>query len=157
MSLKAFHILFVSLSSLLCFAFGGWNLHRYRTEGGWAALALGLGALGAGVGLIVYGRWFWRKITTRDEERRRRRRNLRKLPVALGAIAAGHLIAPEAWACSSCFGAADGPLIDAARIGVYFLFGFVLVLQLSFASFFVYLWRRSRRFNSETGALDALD
>jgi hypothetical protein len=148
MSLKAFHILFVALSSLLCFGFAGWNIHRYQSGGGAGTLALGLGALGAGVALLVYGRWFWRKITTRDEEMRRRRKNIRKLPVALGAIVAGHVAQPGAWACTSCFGGAEGPMIDGARLGVYLLFAFVLLMQLSFGSFFVYLWRRARRFKA---------
>jgi hypothetical protein len=157
MSLRAFHIVFVALSSLLCFGFAGWSLHQYRSGGGRGSLALGLAAAVAGVALLVYGRWFWSKITTRDEELRRRRKNLRKLPIALGVLLAGHALAPGAWACTSCFGGAAGPMIDAARLGVWLLFGFVFVLQLGFASFFVILWRRARRFKRETGAAAALD
>ena len=157
MSLKAFHILFVALSSLLCFGFAGWSLRQYQDGGGAGMLALGLAAFGAGAGLLVYGRWFWRKITTRDEEQRRRRRNLRKLPAALAAIAASQLVEHGAWACSSCFGQAEGPMIDGARLGVYLLFGFVLLLQLGFAAFFVYLWRRARRFAHAADSLEALD
>ena len=62
MSLKAFHILFVTLSSALCFAFAGWALGT--TGGGESATYQGMGytALVLGVGLIAYGFWFWSKI-----------------------------------------------------------------------------------------------
>jgi hypothetical protein len=61
MSLKAFHILFVTLSSALCFAFAGWAL---GAGGGESATYHGMGyaALVLGVGLIAYGFWFWSKI-----------------------------------------------------------------------------------------------
>lgn len=157
MSLKAFHIVFVALSSLLCFGFAGWSLRQSQDGGGAGMLVTGLVAFGAGAGLLVYGRWFWRKITTREEEQRRRRKNLRKLPAALAAIAAGQLVEHGAWACTSCFGEAEGPLIDAARMGVYMLFGFVFLLQLGFAAFFVVLWRRARRFRHAADSLEAFD
>ena len=157
MSLKAFHIVFVALSSLLCFGFAGWSVNQYRSGGGGGSLALGLAAAAAGVALLVYGRWFWSKITTRDEELRRRRKNLRKLPVALGVLLAGHVLDSGTRACTSCFGEAAGPMIDAARLGVWLLFGFVFVLQVGFAGFFICLWRRARRFNRESGAAAALD
>jgi hypothetical protein len=61
MSLKAFHILFVVLSSTLCFAFAGWAL---GTAGGETPLYQGMGitSLALGTALIVYGFWFWKKI-----------------------------------------------------------------------------------------------
>lgn len=55
-------------------------------------------------------------------------------------------------ACASCFGAADSPLIDGARAGAFFLIGVVVVMQGSFAGFFIYLSRRARRARSR--ALD---
>lgn len=61
MSLKAFHILFVTLSSALSFAFAGWAL---GAGGGESTTyhAMGYAALALGAGLIVYGFWFWSKI-----------------------------------------------------------------------------------------------
>ena len=47
-------------------------------------------------------------------------------------------------ACTTCYGEAQGPMIDAARAGVWLLFGLVGGLQAAFAAFFVHLWRRSR-------------
>ncbi|MCH7812905.1 MAG: hypothetical protein IID40_02675 [Planctomycetes bacterium] len=62
MSLKAFHVFFVALSVLLAAGFGGWALNEYRNEGGVANLILGVTSLLGGIGLIVYGRWFLRKL-----------------------------------------------------------------------------------------------
>jgi hypothetical protein len=62
---------------------------------------------------------------------------------------AGH---GQALACTTCFGRAEGPMIDAARLGIWFLLGVTLLLQGSFAAFFLYLRRRARRVSDQ--ALD---
>jgi hypothetical protein len=62
MSLKAFHVVFVTASILLSLGFGVWALNRYFTEGGDLNLALGAGSLVAAVGLGVYGRYFLKKL-----------------------------------------------------------------------------------------------
>jgi hypothetical protein len=63
MSLKAFHLLFITAASALAFGFGVWELRDYRSaEGHSLNLWLGLGSLATGVGLIVYGRYFLRKL-----------------------------------------------------------------------------------------------
>jgi len=63
MSLKAFHIVFVTASTLLAFGFGVWAITQSvhgQTFGG--ELALGIASLGVGIGLIVYGRYVLRKL-----------------------------------------------------------------------------------------------
>ena len=62
MSLKGVHLVFIALSSLLAFAFGGWCLRSYLAEERLAYMAAGLGSFAAGAGLILYGIWFWRKV-----------------------------------------------------------------------------------------------
>lgn len=63
MSLKAFHILFVSASVVLCLFLSGFYLHQYlRVEAnpihlGW----VGGGLLGTGV-LLWYGKYFLKKL-----------------------------------------------------------------------------------------------
>ena len=47
-------------------------------------------------------------------------------------------------ACAVCYGEAQGPMIDAARLGVWLLFGLVFAVQLSFVVFFIYLRRQAR-------------
>jgi hypothetical protein len=80
---------------------------------------------------------------------RARRLLLLCLLVLLPALAGGR----EAFACASCYGLADGPLIDAARLGVLLLLGVVLAVQGGFLAFFLYLRRRAARAADE--ALDA--
>ena len=71
---------------------------------------------------------------------------------AFAAAVAIALLAPSgAGACSTCFGAADGPMIDGARMGVWALFGLTVLVQGAFAWFFVTLYRRSRGETCEHG------
>jgi hypothetical protein len=63
MSLKAVHLLFVITFSLLSFGCGFWKLAAYRSEIGTSGdLMLGLGGLGVGVLVVVYGRYFLNKL-----------------------------------------------------------------------------------------------
>ena len=63
MSLKAFHIFFIIASSAVSAGFGIWSLKTYfAEEGGISILWLGVGSLLASVGLIVYGRYFLKKL-----------------------------------------------------------------------------------------------
>lgn len=51
--------------------------------------------------------------------------------------------AGQALACTTCYGQAGGPLIDAARLGIWLLLGVTLCVQGSFVAFFLYLRRRA--------------
>lgn len=62
MSLKAFHIAFIAASVLLALGYGVWEIQAYRAEGSVVNLSLGLLAVLAAVGLILYGRRFLRKL-----------------------------------------------------------------------------------------------
>jgi hypothetical protein len=62
--------------------------------------------------------------------------------VLLGAML---VLAPASThACTVCFGEAEGPMIDGAKMGVYLLFGLTVAVQVAFGAFFVNLYRRSR-------------
>jgi FtsH-binding integral membrane protein len=55
MSLKAFHVLFITLSIAMAFGCGVWGLrNHFSPDPGAFDLWLGLGGVVAGVGLIVY-------------------------------------------------------------------------------------------------------
>ncbi len=144
MSLRKFHILFISVSVLLTFGYGGWSLRFYANEGGGIYLTMGLLSLLAGVGLLVYGRWFLREVHSRDDDDKRRRKLIK--PIKVIAILVGLWVAgtDPVPACSVCYGEAEGPLIDAARAGVFLLFGLVLSVQIAFAWFFLQLRKRSK-------------
>jgi hypothetical protein len=140
-SLKGFHVLLISLSSLLVLGFGGWSLSAWRAGGGTGQLVTALLCAVLALGLAVYVVWFARRIRTRAEEQRRRRNLIRPLGVCLATLA---LSTRLAGACSVCYGEAAGPMIDAARLGVYLLFGLVLSIQLAFVAFFLVLRKRAR-------------
>lgn len=53
--------------------------------------------------------------------------------------------ADPARACPSCFSRAEGPLVDAARVGMWLLLAVTLALQGALLAFFLYLRRQSAR------------
>ena len=63
MSLKAFHVVFISASTLLAFGFSGWMLRGWWSGGPFGDLLLGLGSLAAGAGLAIYGMHFRKKLS----------------------------------------------------------------------------------------------
>ena len=63
MSLKAFHVIFITASSALAFGCGVWAFKSYfGPEGRVLDLLFGIGSILAGVGLIVYERYFLKKL-----------------------------------------------------------------------------------------------
>ncbi len=62
MSLKAFHIIFITFSTLMAFGIGISCLWVNKV-GETSAYTIGaIVSFAAAVGLIVYGCWFWRKM-----------------------------------------------------------------------------------------------
>jgi hypothetical protein len=62
MSLKAFHLVFIVASVLLSVGFGVWGIREYAQGGPRSDLVMGLISIVFGVGLIVYGRYFLKKL-----------------------------------------------------------------------------------------------
>ncbi len=62
MSLKKFHIIFVSSCIGLSLLMGGWGIFRYLRQADTGALTLGIGSFVGGGLLLVYGNWFLRKL-----------------------------------------------------------------------------------------------
>jgi len=63
MSLKAFHLIFITAACGLAFGCGIWALRDYwSAEGGLAQLLAAIGSFAAGAGLIVYERYFLKKL-----------------------------------------------------------------------------------------------
>ncbi len=58
MSLKAFHVVFVTVATLLAMGVGVWCL-RIRESG---YVPIGMVSIGVAVALVVYGVWFLRKM-----------------------------------------------------------------------------------------------
>lgn len=66
MSLKAFHVVFITSAFLLAVFLGGWCLYEFSRGGRMVDLLLGLLSLAGSVGLIVYGRYFLKKLKNID-------------------------------------------------------------------------------------------
>jgi hypothetical protein len=63
MSLKAFHLIFITASSVLALGCGVWALKDFFSPEGRASdLIFGLGSFAAGIGLILYERYFLKKL-----------------------------------------------------------------------------------------------
>ena len=67
---------------------------------------------------------------------------IRRLALMI-ATAAGASLAPATHACATCFGRSDSPLAEGMNMGILVLLGVIGVVLVTFASFFVYLARRS--------------
>ena len=136
MSLRFFHALFIAISTLLCLFVGIWAIDAYRFDRspGWIALAV-LALAGGGV-LVTYGTRFLQKT--------------RGLALAVAA-AAGTVAAPaDLLACAVCVGNTNSSLRDGMNAGILALLGFALFMIVSFAAFFIYLWRRSKSVSATT-------
>lgn len=62
MSLKFFHIVFITASTLLAFGFAVWSYMAYASAGHFINLVGAIVSVIFGIGLIFYGSWFLRKI-----------------------------------------------------------------------------------------------
>jgi hypothetical protein len=62
MSLKAFHIVFITFSILLALVLAGWCVWVNLVEGRPVYLAGAVGSFLSAAALMVYGVWFYRKM-----------------------------------------------------------------------------------------------
>ena len=62
MSLKVFHLVFITLSTLLAWMFGVWCVWSHTQSPNSGLLMMGMVSFVTGAGLIVYERWFVRKM-----------------------------------------------------------------------------------------------
>lgn len=127
MSLRAFHIVFIVVTIVLSLSVGLWGIREYSEERSVSALALGILFFAMAIALMIYGKKTFTK--------------LRDLPlVALLVI----LFAPDAMACSVCYGAPGDPLVKGANNGIMLLLGIVGFVQIGFIAMFWSFWRKAR-------------
>jgi hypothetical protein len=62
MSLKGFHIVFITFGTLLALAVGGWCLSVNSAVGAPVYLAGAIVSFAAALALVIYGVWFYRKM-----------------------------------------------------------------------------------------------
>ena len=61
MNLRAFHILFIAVSTALALLLGVWCLRLWSAEDGRLTLLAAVGSFAAAGALVLYGSWFLRK------------------------------------------------------------------------------------------------
>lgn len=62
MTLKGFHIVFITFSTLLALCLGGWCVGLNMTFGGTGYIFGAVASFAAAVALFIYGIWFYRKM-----------------------------------------------------------------------------------------------
>ena len=62
MSLKGFHIVFITFSTLLALACGAWCVWLNQMSGGTSYVAGAVFSFVAAAALLAYGVWFYRKM-----------------------------------------------------------------------------------------------
>ena len=62
MSLKAFHVVFITASILLAFGFGAWSYFDYKDQGKTVDLIYAIGSTLAGIALVIYFKIVLRKL-----------------------------------------------------------------------------------------------
>lgn len=62
MSLKAVHVFFVTVATLIAAFFGVWSIRQYSATGGTGDLLLAVVAAAATLSLPIYGVWFLKKM-----------------------------------------------------------------------------------------------
>jgi hypothetical protein len=62
MSLKAFHVFFIFISTVLSVGFGFWAIRDYLHSGNVVSLVMAVGAFAGSVLLVWYSKWFLRKL-----------------------------------------------------------------------------------------------
>jgi len=61
-SLKAFHVFFIVVSTLCALMLGAWGVLEHSRTASGGALLIGIGGFAAAAVLVVYGFWFLRKL-----------------------------------------------------------------------------------------------
>ena len=141
MSLKAFHILFITFSGIVTVFLGVWCWRSYSANGDFLYLAMSLASLVAVIALGIYGKWFVRKLKRGDFNSNHTK--LSSLAFAL-TIAAGVFFPKEILACATCYGAIDAPAAHGMNAAILSLLAITGGVLAGFGGFIFYLWKKSR-------------
>lgn len=132
MSLKIFHIVFITLSALLSIGCGLLSFKVYFQGGGGVGyIAIGIGSLLAGGLLTYYGDKFLKKM-----------KGL-KLILLLG-MGLFLLSSNVTYACSICTRNIEGLIAHAMNWGILTLMFCIVSLLIGFAVFFIYLVKKNK-------------
>jgi hypothetical protein len=147
MSLKVFHVVFISLSVVLAFGFGLWLLVGQPVEGGLIDIVAALLSFGVGILLVLYEIRIVKKCRSTvdkdggNEMKRLEKLTLTRLPIILLAF---FLMTGPAWACPVCYGSTDPSTIAGVNLAILALLGVTGSVLAGFGSFFLHIRKRSR-------------
>jgi len=136
MSLKAFHLFFVLVSTALATYFSVWCFQQSSETGSNGTFTMGMVSLGCSLALAIYLGWVFKKLR----------------PIAFSLILSSLLFSASspAWACSVCMGNPKSPLVQSANIGIVFLLMVVGGVLAGFGGLFL-TWRsRAKKFEALT-------
>lgn len=131
MSLKAFHLVFVSISVLLALGLGTMTFMTFLQQRALAQLGWSVLSFAAAIALVVYGV------------------RIRKKLWDIGLLAASSCLiffARAGYACATCFGNPEAPQTQAMNMAILFMLILVAMVLTLFAAFFVHLRIRANRF-----------
>lgn len=129
MSLRSFHVLFITLALLLAFGLAWFEYRVYSLSRCPADLALCIVLAAMGAGLLGYRVAF--------------RRKMQKLG-ALAGIVAVLAHTPTARACALCMGAKDAPVAPAVNASIFLLLCVLAVVAGCFLFFAISIARREQ-------------
>ena len=73
------------------------------------------------------------------------------------AVVALLLLAPEASACSVCWGSPNDPMVKSVNKGIWVLLGFIGFVQIGFAAMFWSFWRRAKELQRFRESLEVIE
>ncbi len=115
MSLRNFHLFFITVSGLLSLFLVGWGLYDFKTTG--EGMGLGLSLLGT-VGVVLlsaYFRWFRQKYP-------------KLTPMLMAILVLGLSLSRARWAaaCATCYTDPNSPMTRGALLGVAVLAAIII-------------------------------
>ena len=142
MSLKAIHILFITLSTLLTLGFGGWCLNSYLEENKTSYIILGIISFAAAAALIAYGIWFIRKLRRGELDSKRYKDPPYKILAMVASL--GVFLPQTASACTVCYGALGSSQANVMNTFILSMLGVTGGVLCGIIGFIFYLWRKSK-------------
>ncbi len=110
MSLRKFHIFFITVSGLLALLMVFWGVWYFQVSGQWVGFLYSALGIASGLGLMRYLKWFSQKYAS-----------LLGMVVALSLGLCSLLYSQNLWACAVCYSDPDSNTTKAALLGVAFL------------------------------------
>lgn len=132
MSLRYFHMVFISISAVFAAGLAVWAIGDYRLTGNTTNLILGIGAAISVLPILFYAGWFWRKS---------RRLTDSSLSIAMIVAGMAAMVPDTSLACAVCFADPDSLMSKGARWGVGFL-GILITSLLMVIGTIAYRWVR---------------